>query len=152
MPQLGDDTNDRTTRKAKLLQLITEKLAEAKTKPKRTKPAPSTRAEINRANAENATGPRTPEGKQRVSANALKTGFFANVDRLNPQDSPAYLDAVEDLRMGLHPDGPVEEMLIRELAMFRARLIRLEVAGSTPVSRSIFSITYKEMSCSASAI
>jgi hypothetical protein len=32
------------------------------------------------------------------------------------------------MRMGLHPDGPVEEQLIRELAMFRARLLRLEAA------------------------
>jgi hypothetical protein len=84
------------------------------------------KAESNRANSQNSTGPKTPEGKAKVSANALKTGFFANVDRLNPQDSPAYLDAVEDMRMGLHPDGPVEEQLIRELAMFRARLLRLE--------------------------
>ena len=86
------------------------------------------KAESNRANGQNSTGPKSPEGKAKVSANALKTGFFANVDRLNPQDSPSYLDAVEDLRMGLHPDGPVEEQLIRELAMFRARLLRLESA------------------------
>ena len=86
------------------------------------------KAESNRANGLHSTGPKTAEGKAKVSANSLKTGFFANVDRLNPQDSPSYLDAVEDLRMGLHPDGPVEEQLIRELAMFRARLMRLEAA------------------------
>ena len=65
------------------------------------------KAESNRANGQHSTGPKTAEGKAKVSANALKLGFFANVERLNPQDSPAYQNAVEDLRMGLHPDGPV---------------------------------------------
>ena len=114
-------------RKSKLVQLIDTKLAEAKsartTKTKR-KPAPSTRAESNRKNGRNSTGPKTEEGKAKVSANALKTGFFANVEKLNPQDSPGYLDAVEDLRMGLHPDGPVEEQLIRELAHSEMRCAR----------------------------
>jgi hypothetical protein len=86
------------------------------------------KAESNRANGQHSTGPKTAEGKAKVSANALKTGFFASVDRLNPADSPAYQDAVEDMRMGLHPDGPVEEQLIRELAMFTTRLRRLEAA------------------------
>jgi hypothetical protein len=116
-------------RKSKLLKLIDAKLAEAQSsKSKRTKPTPSTRAQVNRANGLHSTGPKTAEGKAKVSANALKAGFFASTERLNPQDSPAYQDAVEDLRMGLHPDGPVEEQLIRELAMFRARLLRLEAA------------------------
>jgi hypothetical protein len=124
---------ERLTRKANLLKLINEKLDTAKATPKaqvkpKPKPKPATRAESNKANGQRSTGPRTPEGKAKISANALKTGFFASVDRLNPQDSPSYLDAVEDLRMGLHPDGPVEEQLIRELAMFRARLLRLESA------------------------
>jgi hypothetical protein len=133
-PQPTDEhDNSRTARKAALLKLINKKLASAKATPKaqvkpKPKPKPATRAEVNRANGQNSTGPKTAEGKTKVSANALKTGFFANVDRLTPQDSPAYLDAVEDLRMGLHPDGPVEEQLIRELAMFRARLLRLESA------------------------
>ena len=119
-------------RKIKLLQLIEAKLAEAKstkaTKPKRTKPAPSTRATINRANSEHSTGPKSPQGKATSSTNSLKHGFFAGTEKLNPADSTLNQDTYHDLRMGLQPDGPVEEHLIRELAMLSARLQRLEAA------------------------
>ena len=119
--------------KSSLLNLIDEKLAERKNlgeenkKQKKKRPT-TTKSASNRENAQHSTGPKTAEGKAKVSANALKTGYFANVERLNPHDSPAYQSTVEDLRMGLQPDGPVEEQLIRELAMFRARLLRLEAA------------------------
>ena len=116
-------------RKSKLLQLVHERLTETetakRTQSRRTAP---TKTQSNRQNATHSTGPKTDEGKAKVSANALKTGFFAHVERLNPHDSPAYQDAVDDLRLGLNPDGPVEEQLIRELGMFRARLLRLEAA------------------------
>ena len=110
-------------RKSSLLKLIDEKLATAKTA--KTKPRPSTRAESNRANGQNSTGPKTPEGKARASANSLKHGFFANAASLHPCDNAAYQDNLHDLRTGLQPDGPVEEMLIRELAMFTTRLKRI---------------------------
>jgi hypothetical protein len=116
-------------RKQKLLQLINEKLAEAKAdKSKRTKPKPATRAQINRANGAKSTGPKTAEGKAHASANSLKHGFFANTEKLNPADSTLYQETYADLRMGLQPDGPVEEHLIRELATLSARLQRLEAA------------------------
>ena len=125
-----------SNRKSKLLQRIDEKLAEGKKakaersarKGKASQRACAAKVKSNRLNSQLSTGPKSEAGKARVSANALKTGFFANVERLNPQDSAAYQNAVADLRMGLHPDGPVEEQLIRELAMFRARLLRLEAA------------------------
>ena len=113
-------------RKSKLLQRIDEKLAT--TKAAKTKPTPSTRAESNRANGDNSTGPKTAEGKARASANSLKQGFYANAASLHPHDNLAYQDNFHNLRTGLQPDGPVEEMLIRELAMFTTRLKRLEAA------------------------
>jgi hypothetical protein len=130
----------RLSRKLKLLELITARLEEAKSgksKSKKSKSTPNTRAESNRKNSADSTGPKTAEGKARVSANALKTGFFAHVERLNPADSTSYQDAIDDLRMGLHPEGPVEEQLIRELAMFRARLLRLEAAEYALICSSI---------------
>ena len=113
-------------RKSKLLKLIEEKLATAKTA--KTRPAPSTRAQSNRANSQDSTGPKSPDGKTRASANSLKHGFFANAASLHPCDNAAYQDNFHDLRTGLQPDGPTEELLIRELAMFTTRLKRLEAA------------------------
>ena len=119
-------------RKSKLLKLIhenAEKLAEAKpaSKVKRRK-SPSTRAESNRANGQDSTGPKSQEGKAKASANNLKQGFYANAASLHPCDNAAYQDNFHDLRTGLQPDGPTEELLIRELAMFTTRLKRLEAA------------------------
>ena len=119
-------------RQSKLLQLIDSKIAEAKTaksvtKPIR-KPATSKKTQSNRQNAKRSTGPKSAEGKAKAAANSLKHGFFASVQHLNPHDAPAYQSTLADLRMGLQPDGPVEEQLIRELAMFTTRLQRLEAA------------------------
>jgi hypothetical protein len=38
-----------------------------------------TRAEINRANSQHSTGPKTPEGKKRISLNALRHGLTGQV-------------------------------------------------------------------------
>jgi hypothetical protein len=84
------------------------------------------RAESNRANAQNSTGPRTDAGKARASANALKHGFFAATDHLDPQDAPSYQTALNDLRCGMRPANPAEGQAIQELATFRARLLRLQ--------------------------
>jgi hypothetical protein len=119
------------SKRSELLNLIEEKLAEAQSnegKQPLAKPSPKrhTRAEANKQNAKASTGPRTDEGKQTVSANSLKHGFYANVEHLHPNDSPLYQQLHADLRMGLEPDGPAEEHLIQELAMLSARLKRLE--------------------------
>ena len=118
-------------RKSKLLKLIQEK-ADKLAAPKpasevRRRKSPATRAESNRANGQNSTGPKSPEGKVRAGANSLKHGFFASADRLSSAESTCK-SPVENSFTGEHSDGPAEEQLIRELAMFRARLMCLEAA------------------------
>jgi hypothetical protein len=121
-----------------LLQLIDEKLSEAKANKSRKRTiSPSTRAEVNRNNSKNSTGPKSGEGKAKAAANSLKHGYFANTDSPQPQDSSIYQATYHDLRMGLTPDGPVEEHLIRELAMFSARLQRLEAAEHALIAANI---------------
>ena len=111
-----------------LNELIKTKEAEkSETKPKPRKPKP-TRAAASRANGSLSQGPITAEGKARVSANSLKHGFFANVEKLNPQDAPVYQRLHQELSYGLLPYGAVEELMVRELAMLSARLQRLEAA------------------------
>jgi hypothetical protein len=82
----------------------------------------------NRRNAQHSTGPKTPEGKQQSSRNSLKHGYYADVEKLDPRDSPVYQQELYEFRQGLNPDGPVEEKLIRDLAMLTARIQRLEAA------------------------
>ena len=47
--------------------------------------------QANRENAKKSTGPRTPEGKARVSKNALKHGLLAQ-DSVIPGEDPAEFD------------------------------------------------------------
>src|SRR6266567_1391555 len=48
------------------------------------------RAEINRTNAQNSTGPRTEAGKQRSSVNALRHGLTGQTVVLPSDDLAAY--------------------------------------------------------------
>jgi hypothetical protein len=113
-----------------LLNEIDAKLAEAKRsgakKKRRAKPA--TRAAINRANAKHSTGPQSDAGKAQSSANSLRHGFYAHVEKLNPHDASLYVSTLNGLREGLEPDGPAEDHLVRDIAMLSARLARLETA------------------------
>ena len=122
------------SKKTDLLALIDEKLSGAKEaesdKPSKRTRKP-TRAESARTNGRNSKGPETEAGKEKSSANSLKHGFYAHIEKLHPHDSRTYIQLVNDLRQGLAPDGPAEEHLIRELAMLSARL-----AWNAPSTRS----------------
>jgi hypothetical protein len=88
----------------------------------------------NQANAQNSTGPRTPEGKARVSQNAVTHGLTAT--RLVVRD-----DEVEDLAalqasltVELDPHGPTETIVFDELlhaAWNLRRFRRIEAELST---------------------
>jgi hypothetical protein len=87
-----------------------------------------TRAEANRANSQHSTGPRTEAGKAAVSTNATKHGPTANLQRLDPRDGSAYQQHLADLSTGLAPVNSTEQFLLRDLAMLKARLDRVEAA------------------------
>ena len=124
---------DSLTRKQALLKQIDEIIARKEngeggevSDPEKT-PAPQrrSRAEINRANGQNSTGPKTEAGKEVSKNNALKHGFFAKVPCITLDDSDAYQELLTGLRIGMQPDGPHEEMLVEDLALLRIRLKRL---------------------------
>lgn len=78
--------------------------------------ASSTRVEINRANAEHSTGPRTPEGKLASSRNSLKHGL-ASAQLIIPGEDPAAFDALlADLLHDHQPANPTEQLLVQEMA------------------------------------
>ena len=78
--------------------------------------------QANRNNATKSTGPRTGEGKARVSQNALKHGLLAR-DAVLPDEDPAEFEPV-----GTHPDHR-RRGLARALLLHGMRLAR--AAGAT---------------------
>ena len=93
----------------------------------------ATKAQIkaNRENAKKSTGPRTEEGKARVSLNALKHGLLAR-DAVLPEEDPAEFDRqLRDLERDLRPENSLECELVRQIADAQwrmRRLVRIETA------------------------
>jgi hypothetical protein len=77
---------------------------------------PTDRAEINRANAQHSTGPKTEAGKQRISMNALKHGMTATSVVVPLQSLDAYRLHVERYMDKCQPEGPIETDLVQSLA------------------------------------
>ncbi len=87
----------------------------------------SARAAASRANGAKSKGPRTAEGKARVSQNALKHGMCAKKFLLLPYDSRAEFGALESaLLEELRPEGALETLLARRLIAAAWRLARAD--------------------------
>jgi len=83
-----------------------------------------------------ATGPRTPQGRDRTKYNALKQGIFAKVVVLEGE-SRAEFDALwNGLRDDLRPEGTFEEIWVEKLATLLWRERRLIIADGTLDIRS----------------
>jgi hypothetical protein len=91
-------------------------------------PSPS-RAEINRANAQHSTGPRSAQGKLASSRNSLKHGL-AGGTLLIPGEDAASFEALRDALLQEHqPANQTEALLIYEMAQsywLTQRAIRLQ--------------------------
>ena len=86
-----------------------------------------TKAQINanRNNARKSTGPRTEEGKARVSKNALKHGILAR-DTVLPGEDPADFDRqLAALEADIQPANSLEFELVRQIADAQWRMRRL---------------------------
>jgi len=78
----------------------------------------------NRLNAQKSTGPRTPEGKEKVSWNALKHGLLAREGVLRGEDADEYLNHQGYLLRQLMPDSPLEEILANRIVALSWQLQR----------------------------
>jgi|GEM_PF-247666 len=82
--------------------------------------------QANRSNAQKSTGPRTAEGKERASQNALKHGLLAReavIAGEDPEESEIYREGrLQDLA----PAGAVEAMLAERVVGLSWRLRRAE--------------------------
>ena len=83
------------------------------------------RAEINRANAEHSTGPRTVAGKQNSRFNALRHGLTSQMVVMPTEDLEAYHRHLKSFTDEYGPQGATEENLVQALADTAWRLNRI---------------------------
>jgi hypothetical protein len=81
-------------------------------------------------NARLSTGPRTEEGKARVSRNAVSFGLFATRDLVHPDERELYLGVVTDLRAQLCPEGVLENVHVAEIVSATWRLRRCGIVDT----------------------
>src|SRR5260370_19140196 len=83
------------------------------------------RAETNRENAQNSTGPRTVAGKQRSSLNALRHGLTGQTVVLPTDDLVAYQRHCKGFLDQYQPKNPTEVQLTQTIADLSWRLNRV---------------------------
>jgi hypothetical protein len=88
----------------------------------------------NQLNAQSSTGPRTPEGKARVSQNALRHGLTAAHLVIRPDEQDEFDNFQASLSTELAPQGAIETVTFHELlhaAWNLQRFRRIEAECST---------------------
>ena len=83
------------------------------------------RIEINRANSQHSTGPKTEAGKQRSSLNALRHGLTGQIVVMPTEDLEAYQQHLNRYAAEYHPQGATESDLVQVLADTSWRLHRV---------------------------
>lgn len=86
----------------------------------------STESQIhaNRINAQNSTGPRTPEGKAASSANSTKHGLSAAFRVLDNENQDEFNELIAEYHRTFKPTNTHEQFLIEEIVQARWRLAR----------------------------
>src|SRR6267154_5054033 len=78
-----------------------------------------------------ATGPRTPQGKERSKFNARKHGLFSKAVLLQDESCTEYDALLDGLMENLQPQGKLEIVLVEYLATLlwrKRRLLQVETA------------------------
>ncbi len=83
------------------------------------------RSDINRANAQYSTGPKTPDGKKRSSLNALRHGLTGQTVVMPTEDIEAYQSHLKSCVEEYNPQGFTETNLVQSLADASWRLNRI---------------------------
>jgi hypothetical protein len=83
------------------------------------------RTEINRANAQRSTGPKTAEGKKHSSLNALRHGLTGQIVVMPTEDLAAYQLHLKSFTDEYNPEGATEANLVQALADTSWRLNRV---------------------------
>jgi hypothetical protein len=81
--------------------------------------------EANRRNAQNSTGPKSPEGKSNSSRNNLRHGLTGHISLLPTEDREAHDAFCKELIEDFHPGTAVERQLAQSIAEDFWRLNRV---------------------------
>jgi hypothetical protein len=84
--------------------------------------------EANRRNAQNSTGPKTPEGKAAVSMNSLRHGLRARTVVLPGENREEFNQLCDDLEVEWHPQSRTEQFYVEQMAVSQWKLTRMEVS------------------------
>jgi hypothetical protein len=95
------------------------------------------RTEINRANAQHSTGPKSSEGKKQSSLNALRRGLIGQIVVMPTEDLQAYQQHVKSFTDELNPKGVIEANLVQALADTSWRLNRVAALETNLLTLSI---------------
>jgi hypothetical protein len=95
----------------------------------------------NQSNAQSSTGPRTPDGKARVSQNALSHGLTARHLVIRPDEHEEFAALQDALLTELDPQGAVETITFHELlhaawSLHRFRRVETECSSGSPADFS----------------
>jgi hypothetical protein len=82
-----------------------------------------------------ASGPRTPDGKQRSKHNALKHGIFSKIVLLKGESGSEFKSILDGLRNNLRPEGALEQILVEKLASLLWRYRRFLIAEGAEIRK-----------------
>jgi hypothetical protein len=97
------------------------------------------RTEINQANAQRSTGPKTPEGKKISSLNALRHGLTGQMIVMPTEDLAAYQSHLKSFTDEYSPKGATESHLVQALADTSWRLNRVAALETNLLSLTVVS-------------
>jgi len=98
---------------------------------------PTTRADVNRANAQHSTGPRTAAGKRRSSLNALRHGLTGQIVVMPSEDLATYQRHVQNFVDEYQPAGATEAQLVQTIADATWRLNRIAALEANVLALSV---------------
>jgi hypothetical protein len=96
--------------------------------------ASAAQVSANQLNAQHSTGPRTVEGKQHVSQNAVRHGLTARHPVVRDDEREEFAALRDGLTAELDPQGAVEEVVFQQILLAAwnlQRFSRLEAEAST---------------------
>ncbi len=100
--------------------------------------------QANRQNAQRSTGPKSLEGKEVVSTNALKHGILSKKLLIRDESSEDFDSLKESMYTDLQPIGATEELLVEKIVITIWRLKRLIHAECSALSEKSWNDQYND--------